>query len=63
MSANAGLPELKIGGTGEVAPPLIPATADYAKHYHEFRSRGLSHEDADRHARAVVARDTHPTKE
>jgi hypothetical protein len=54
---SAALPELEISGTGEVTPPTTPRQASYDTHYAEFLGRGLAPEDADRLARAVVARD------
>jgi hypothetical protein len=50
-------------GRGQVEAPVSRVVADYGFHYAEFLSRGLAPDEADRLARAVVARDTTPSKE
>lgn len=57
---QSGLPPVEMSGSGEVVPPDTKIVADYQFHYNEFLSRDLAPEEADRLARAVVARDTTP---
>jgi hypothetical protein len=57
---SAGMPPLQISGTGTVTPPAEKKVASYDFHYAEFLRRGLPPEEADRLARAVVARDVAP---
>jgi hypothetical protein len=61
--SQSGLPPVRAEGRGQVESPVSRVVADYGFHYAEFLSRGLAPDEADRLARAVVARDTTPSKE